>query len=115
MNVKQQHFVPRGYLKNFANTKEQIFVMDKNIQKSYLSNIKNIATCHYFNDFPLEFLPKEYKEKEKSQLIETDLSNVESKFKKALSHIINCLESGETKESSNDVIDKEFKSYFSFF
>lgn len=115
MTVKQQHFVPRCYLKNFANPQEQIFVADKDTPKSYLSNIKNIAKRNYFNDFPVEFLSDEYKKKEESQFVEICLSNVENKFKIALSHIIDRLESIETKEESNEVIDKAFKSHFSFF
>ena len=116
MTVKQQHFVPRCYLRNFTSHKEQIFVADKDTHKKpYLSNIKNIANRNYFNDFPVEFLPDEYKKKEESQFIEICLSNAENKFKIALSHIINRLESIETKEISNEVIDKDFKSHFSFF
>jgi hypothetical protein len=45
MAVKQQHFVPRCYLKNFANHREQIFVIDKDTQKpraiSFLKKRKN--------------------------------------------------------------------------
>lgn len=116
MTVKQQHFVPRCYLKNFASYQEQIFVADKDTQKKpYLSNIKNIANRNYFNDFPVEFLSHEYKKKEESQFVEICLSNVENKFKIALNNIIDRLESIETKEISNEVIDKDFKSHFSFF
>jgi hypothetical protein len=80
-----------------------------------LSNIKNIANRKYFNDFPVEFLPDEYKKKEEAQFIEIDLSNIENKFKTALRHVIERLESIETKESSNKVIDRVFKSNLSFF
>jgi hypothetical protein len=115
MTVKQQHFVPRCYLKNFANPQEQIFVMDKNIQKCYSTNIKNIANLTYFNDFPVEFLSEEYKEKEKSQVIEKELSKYETKFSNFLNEIIIRLENIERHEYSNEVIEQEFKSHFSFF
>lgn len=112
---KQQHFVPHCYLKNFANPQEQIFVMDKNTQKYFQTNIKNIASHTYFNDFPVEFLHKEYKEKEKSQAIERELSKYETKFSDFLNEIITRLENIERYGYSNEVIDQEIKSHFSFF
>lgn len=115
MAVKQQHFVPRCYLKNFANHQEQIFVMDKDTQKSYQTNVKNIANLTYFNDFPVEFLSKEYKEKEKSQVIEKELSKYETKFSNFLNEMITRLENIERYAYSNEVIDQELKSHFSFF
>ena len=112
---KQQHFVPHCYLKNFANPQEQIFVMDKDTQKYFQTNIKNIASHTYFNDFPVEFLHKEYKEKEKSQAIERELSKYETKFSDFLNEIITRLENIERYGYSNEVIDQEIKSHFSFF
>jgi hypothetical protein len=55
---KQQHFVPHCYLKNFANPQEQIFVMDKDTQKYFQPNIKNIASATYFGSSGFEGISK---------------------------------------------------------
>lgn len=54
--VKQQHFVPQCYLKNFAN-EDTLFVWDKIKKSIYPSPVKNVAQQGYFNDFPDSFLP----------------------------------------------------------
>ena len=74
MVVKQQHFVPQCYLKNFANEEHRLFVWDKIKKASYPSHVKNIAQERYFNDFPDSLLPDELRDKTKSQVIENDLS-----------------------------------------
>lgn len=49
--VKNQHYIPQFYLKQWAN-KEQLFVYDKKRSKSFQSNVKNIASSRFFYDFP---------------------------------------------------------------
>jgi hypothetical protein len=115
MIIKKQHFVPRCYLENFANPKGQIYVMARGTGATYPANIKDIAQQSYFNDFPIEFLTEEYKEKEKSQILEKNLSKYENEFKNDLNHIMNCLENMEQYGYPGEVADQEFKSYFSFF
>jgi len=48
--VKNQHYVPRFYLKNFCKKHEQIAVFDKVTQKSYYTSISNVANEKYFYD-----------------------------------------------------------------
>jgi hypothetical protein len=74
--VKKQHFVPQGYLRNFA-VQNQLFVLDKKQKFVYLANVEDVAQGRYFNDFPDASLPEEYRKKEKAQVIENDLSKVE--------------------------------------
>ncbi|MGB3308269.1 MAG: DUF4238 domain-containing protein [Nodosilinea sp.] len=114
--TKNQHYVPQGYLRNFA-IKEQIFVLDKIKKTVYLTNVKNVAQDRYFNDFPDVFLPEEYREKAKSQFIEKDLAKVESNFSKFLKLIIDCLEDIEGRDLFNSigVMDEEAKINFSAF
>lgn len=50
--VKNQHYVPQFYLKQWANNKEQLFVYDKKQCKNFPSNISNIASSRFFYDFP---------------------------------------------------------------
>ena len=48
--VKNQHYVPRFYLKNFCKKPEHIAVFDKVTQKSYYTSISNVANEKYFYD-----------------------------------------------------------------
>lgn len=77
--VKQQHFVPQCYLRNFAN-EYTLFVLDKIEKSIYTSHVKNVAQQRYFNDFPDSFLPDNLRDKTKSQVIEQDLAKVELRF-----------------------------------
>lgn len=117
MVVKQQHFVPQCYLKNFANEDKQLFVLDKITPSIYLSHVKNVAQEGYFYDFPDSFLPEELRDKTKSQVIENELSKVESRFGKFLKQIIDCLEEIEKNNlfDSLGVLDEEAKKNFSAF
>ena len=68
--VKRQHYVPQFYLKQWHNEKseEQIYVYNKELRKSFSSNIKGVASSNYYYDFP------ELDEKQKEEL----LKNIES-------------------------------------
>lgn len=114
--VKQQHFVPQCYLKNFAN-EDTLFVWDKIEKSIYPSHVKNVAQQGYFNDLPDLFLPEELRDKTKSQFIEHDLAKVESRFRDFLKLIIDCLEEIEKKNlfDSLELLDEEAKKKFSAF
>lgn len=48
---KKQHFVPRCYLERWAVPGEyQVYVFNKELNKSYLASIKNVASERYFYD-----------------------------------------------------------------
>ncbi|MEH2462396.1 DUF4238 domain-containing protein [Nostoc sp.] len=81
--VKQQHFVPRCYLKKFAN-EDTLFVCDKIEKSIYPSHVKNVAQQRYFNDFLDSFLPEELRNKTKYQFIEHDLAQIESRLSEVL-------------------------------
>jgi len=51
-NQKQQHYVPKCYLKNFSAADEKIFAFDKMKQKSFQTTPQYIAKESYFYDFP---------------------------------------------------------------
>jgi len=59
--VKRQHYVPRLYLKQWANSSKQVIVLDKSNNKQYPNNIQNVASANYFYDGGT--LPDEEKEK----------------------------------------------------
>lgn len=52
--VKKQHFVPQFYLSRWAIKAgtRQVYVFNKELEKSYISNIQDIASANYFYDFP---------------------------------------------------------------
>jgi hypothetical protein len=50
--VKNQHFVPQFYLKQWANSNQQLFVYDKKQNKGFQANVSNIASSRFFYDFP---------------------------------------------------------------
>lgn len=63
-DTRNQHFVPRGYLKGFAKgvpaypNKFQTFVTDLQRQKSFITEVRNVAAVRDFNR--IEFQNNEY-------------------------------------------------------
>lgn len=58
--TKKQHYVPQCYLKAWeVPGKHQVYVYDKEQQKSRINNIEDVASGRYFYDFSLrDILPK---------------------------------------------------------
>ncbi|NFC04836.1 DUF4238 domain-containing protein [Clostridium botulinum] len=82
--VKNQHFVPRCYLRNFANKDERINVFDKEKNQIRVNQkIDNIASSRFFYDIDLEEIDEVLK-KENLDDIDTLLPNeVKLIFKQA--------------------------------
>ena len=70
-----QHYVPKAYLKQFANAKEQIWVYDKHKRKKFQTHIRNVAAERFFYD--TEQVRKITGDK---QFVEKYLCNVEGTF-----------------------------------
>lgn len=84
-HAKVQHYVPQFLLKNFGKGKKSsVFVYDKQLQKSYKTNTRNIAGESKFYDFDLNLGSVHFKGS-----IEEKLSEIESNANKALKKIIN--------------------------
>jgi hypothetical protein len=84
---KNQHYVPQSYLENFSldpnKNEKQIFVFDKDTQRKFPNNIKNIPLERYFYDFPENLvLPGEDPQK-----VENFFDELEGRQKKLLKHI----------------------------
>lgn len=78
--VKNQHFVPRCYLKNFANTGERINVFDKEKNQIRINQkIDNISSSRFFYDIDLDAIDEALK---KENL--TDIDNLLPKEVKAI-------------------------------
>lgn len=78
--VKIQHYVPQFILRNFCvGGKKQLFAFDKKEEKSFKTNIKNIASENGFYDFEIEG---------KELSLEYPLSNLESNVSKIIHKIV---------------------------
>ncbi|KGA96746.1 hypothetical protein AJ85_16910 [Alkalihalobacillus alcalophilus ATCC 27647 = CGMCC 1.3604] len=73
--VKNQHYVPRSYLKHFSNEKGQLWVYDKETDAVFPSNITNVASQRYFYDISFDEIFKVIPEDEKKKL-EEELSKL---------------------------------------
>lgn len=69
---KRQHYVPKFYLKRFADSKDQVFVFDKFENKDFRTHINNIAQETYFYDFPGELLSLEERQLVENAFAEFD-------------------------------------------
>lgn len=69
--MKKQHFVPKGYLKNFTQNGGRIYAYDKLENRSFSTNINDIAQGNCFYDLTSEHLDgKNYD----SKIIEKELA-----------------------------------------
>jgi hypothetical protein len=78
--AKVQHYVPRFLLRNFGTgKKDKLHVFDKQVEKTFATNIKNVAAESRYYDFELEG---------RSLTIEPGLSMVESFAKPIVKSIL---------------------------
>lgn len=87
--VKNEHYVPVSYLKNFTSEKEQINVFDKFTGRRFRTNVTNVASEMYFYD-----TRDELESEHQTQSVEHDLSSFESHSKLVLAQFIESLEKG---------------------
>jgi hypothetical protein len=83
--VKTEHYVPKSYLKRFAEDGESIFAFDKFTQKAFRTNIENVACENYFYDLPEEDAAKVGID---PQIVEKALSDIESGFSNTIDAIL---------------------------
>jgi hypothetical protein len=96
--VKNEHFVPKIYLGNFAKEKSQVYVYDKIILRSFKTHVKNIACEKAFYDFPNH-------PDIDSQTVEKLFSELEGSFAGDLKKLL-------TIAHKKGVISKDFKCIF---
>lgn len=80
--VKNQHYVPRFYLRGFVSQKQKIWCFDKVSGKSFQSSILNLANENYFYDFD---------ENDREQLVEKHLGEIETRFAPHLARLLKSL------------------------
>lgn len=103
--VKNQHFVPRFYLKNFTDSNDKIFVYDKTTYKVFQTAVENVACENYFYDSVR--LETEFKEK---QYLEKFYSSIESEFAPFYLDFVSKIESKE-KDKITEEDKKTFANY----
>ncbi len=100
--VRLQHYVPRVYLKNFSSFNEKehyIWVFDKETEKIFQTNIKNIA-------FEEEF----YNKVSEEQITEKTLRDIETKFDIVIQKLIFVKEIDKLSIEEKDIL-AEFIAY----
>jgi len=80
--VINQHYVPQSYLKNFSSDRSQVFVFDKFKQRSFVSNVRNVASERTFYDFP-----QSETQPQNIQIIEQFFSELEGRQNRFLRHL----------------------------
>lgn len=88
--TKKQHIVPQCYLVRFSKDGHKIFAFDKTSQKSFATNVRDIAQQHGFYDIPEEFSGDDGK-----QRVEHFLANLESVYSQTLRELLNALTKGD--------------------
>ncbi len=68
--VKNQHYVPKSYLKYFANSKEQLWVYDKELDRKFPANINKVASEGYFYDIPYDEVQSAMTQEDKEKVLE---------------------------------------------
>ena len=92
--VKNQHFVPRFYLKNFTNPKGKIYAFDLQTRESFGTSVDNVAQRKFFYDFePLDQLMGD-------QFIEKTMGEFENESVSVFKKIIDLLKNGSLKDQS---------------
>lgn len=111
--VKNEHYVPQIYLKNFTNDNKKIFLFDKFSQSTYQTNLNSIANENYFYDFPKNLVNNE----EEIQAVERELSNIEGSFNTVLSDVLNELTLYRKKQSpfKRRILYKKTKAQLAFY
>lgn len=105
---KLHHYVPRFYLKNFADKKEQFWVWNKDNQNSFKSNAYGVAAENYFYRVP-DFIDTETD----PLFLEYDLANLETKAASILNRWIKVLEQIEPMQKMD--MNEEERHIISYF
>lgn len=102
--IENQHYVSRFYLKNFS-INDKVFVFDKSNNKTFFSNIKNVANENYFYDDPVLD-----KITGKNQFLEKYFHPLETNTAKYILKLIEELDEGNFSK-----LDKNYRAHLSLY
>ena len=98
MNKKQQHYIPKSYLKRFSVHKNKIYFYDKEEKTKWVcSNINNLAKERHFYNLPTDCINSG-----NPQEIEDKFSEQEGVFSNLLGNIISNVEKKEWPFITNE-------------
>lgn len=79
-NVKNQHYVPQFYLRQFSDSKGKLFVFDKPQEKVFQSPTEQVAASKYFYDLD----PSMLRPGVNPQIVEHTLARAETQYSQAI-------------------------------
>lgn len=113
--VKNQHYVPRGYLKNFAFGKKQhqIWRFSKINNKCVTNNINDIASENYFYELPQKMAEKFHREIGYSDFNSTEsfLSRFEDTCLPIIKDILGACADFDNHRLNNIFIDSNYRGW----
>lgn len=116
--AKNQHYVPQFYLKYFADN-DKLYVFDKINKKSFLTNVRNIASENYFYDLPLELISDDMKDEFSAvdkQELEKVMASIEYYCKNNFDSLITSFVLGNPKRLYDmDILTDDLRSEMAFF
>ena len=87
--TKDQHYVPRSYLKRFANADGKVWVLDKHTRKAFSAVPERIAHEKYFYDIDESLLKtEEQRLGNQKQLAEKALAQIEGDYHATLDMLL---------------------------
>lgn len=126
-DVKNEHYVPQAYLRGWANTKDQIWVFDKQDPKRapFITKVRNVASEARFYDFGEQIIAesREYLDQHPDfetadpgireallnpQIVENHFSTVESELASVLADVTAAIDSSGAIPDEH----KEFLAYY---
>src|SRR3569623_2659720 len=99
--VKTQHYVPRFYLRHFANDKGQCWAYHKDSGKVFPTSVENIASENYFyDDRKLDEITGI------DQFVEKYLGALETNFSPFLKELLEDIDQWKIKKIDQDIRNK---------
>ncbi|NMP23737.1 DUF4238 domain-containing protein [Sulfobacillus harzensis] len=114
MKVKSQHYVPRAYLKRFANRSGRIHVLNIRTLKSFEANVSKVAAEGYFYDIPKELVETSEGSYDE-QGIEKFLAEIEGVAAGIFGRIDQTLKLGSTDTLRTNAIKEEDRAELAFY
>ena len=104
--IKSQHYVPRFYLKKFANEKDQIYVLDTKTRTVFLRNISKICCENWLYETEWEKAVPQMGKRVLENNIENELSKKEAEYAQTIRSILSRCENASENTLICRTVDK---------
>lgn len=88
MSTKKQHYVPQMYLRNFSDSSERIFALNKKMKKIYKSNIRDICAKNNLYETKWKVAPAPQEIYILRNKTENQLAKMEERFAEVLRYLV---------------------------